>query len=133
MDGVLVHQTGRDGFDLMPWMPDGRELWEFVKPLNPVILSQLSPDIYDRGSVQKAVWCKRELGEVTLFVERAWAGTTGKQVHADPGAVLIDDHPTWHERAWTARGGIFLHHVSAKQTIESLRALLREDVVCLPA
>ena len=124
MDGVLVHQTGRDGFDLMPWMPDGQELGEFVKLLNPVILSQLSPDIFERGSVQKAVWCKRELGGVTLIVERAWAGTTGKHVYAERGAVLIDDHPDWHEKEWTRRGGIFLHHVSARQTIEALQLVL---------
>ena len=128
LDGVLVHQTGRDGFDTMPWTEDGRELWEYVKAFNPTILSQLSPDIYVRGSVQKRVWCDRELGkDVPLIVAQARYYETAKYVHAEPGAVLIDDHPEQHQQAWERRGGVFIHHVDADSTISKLCGVLGVD------
>ena len=41
MDMVLVHQTGREGFDKFPWMPDGRELWDAIKVHAPILLTQV--------------------------------------------------------------------------------------------
>ncbi len=128
MDGVLVHQTGRDGFDTMPWMEDGKELWEYIKAFSPNILSQLSPDIYDRGSEQKRVWCDRELGvDVPLIVVRADTFHTAKFVYAGEDAVLIDDHAAQHQQAWEQRGGIFIEHKSARSTIKRLQELLGVD------
>ena len=128
MDGVLVRQTGRDGFDTMPWMADGKALWEYVKAFQPTLLSQLSPDIYDRGSVQKRVWVDRELGVgVGLIVVRAWYYETLKFVYSGTGAVLIDDHAAQHCWAWEKRGGVFIHHTDADSTIEKLCAVLGID------
>lgn len=128
LDGVLVRQTGRDGFDTMPWMEDGKELWEYIKAFQPTILSQLSPDIYDRGSQQKRVWCDRELGiGVKLIVVRADTFHTAKFVYAGTGAVLIDDHPAQHREAWERRGGIFIPHQDADSTIEKLCSVLGVD------
>ena len=126
MDGVLVHQTGRDGFDQMPWAVDGRELWDYVKQFRPTILSQLSPDIYDRGRAQKRVWCDRELGrDVLLIVARAWYYETAKYEYAEHGAVLIDDHEEQHAAEWIARGGVFIHHQDARTTILKLKDMMQ--------
>ena len=131
MDGVLVHQTGRDGFDVMPWAADGKDLWEYIKSLNPTVLSQLSPDIYLRGALQKRVWCSRELGVmVPLIVVRAWYYETAKFEYSEPGAVLIDDPLEQHRPAWVERGGVFIHHRSAKSTIARLEALVRLMTDC---
>ena len=128
LDGVLVNQTGRDGFDVMPWTLDGKELWMYIKAFRPTILSQRSPDIYDRGSAQKRGWCDRELGpDVPLIVVRAWYYDTLKFVYSSTGAVLIDDHYDQHQPAWVKRGGMFIHHVSAENTIRELQALLGVD------
>lgn len=122
MDGVLVNQTGRVRFDLMGWMPGGRELWAFLAPLKPTILSQLMADIYEVSCLEKLTWCARELGaDVPVIVVRA---ENGKFPHCKPGDVLVDDSPHHHDRAWTAAGGIFIHHVSAAKSIEQLKALL---------
>ena len=124
MDGVLVHQTGRDGFEAMPWTVDGKELWNHVKAFHPTVLSQLSPDIYERGKFQKAVWVCRELGtSVPLIVVRAWYYDTAKFEYSAPGAVLIDDHFEQHQPAWVERGGVFIHHRDAASTIARLEAL----------
>ena len=121
LDGVLVLQTGRDNFDTMPWMPDGKILWHFIKPLRPIILSMLRPDIYARCAPQKMQWCVRELGsDVTVFVTQL---TIGKAAHAEPGDILIDDDQTTHQHPWQQAGGVFLHHRSAPATIAMLKTL----------
>lgn len=126
LDGVLVHQTGRDGFDQMPWMPDGKELWEYVKQFNPTILSQLSPDIYTRGSAQKRVWVDRELGKgVPLIVVMADTLHTAKWKHSGQRHVLIDDHKEQHRPAWVLWGGVFIHHIDTRTTILKLKDVMQ--------
>lgn len=120
-DGVLVNQTSRQRFDLMDWMPDGRALWEFLKPHRPTVLTQLRDDIYEISAPEKRIWVARELGaDVPVIVCR----DRQKYRHATPGAILIDDSPRDHRTAWEVAGGIFVHHRSAVETISALKALL---------
>lgn len=122
MDMVLVRQTGREGFDTMPWMPDGKALWTFIAPLRPTLLSMLSPDRLERCGAQKRAWAARELGtDVPVIVA---SDKTGKGPYATQGAVLIDDDMHRHGPAWVKNGGIYLHHVSAADTIKRLRVML---------
>lgn len=122
MDGVLVNQTARDGFDTMPWMSDGKVLWEFIKPFNPSLLSQLPDETYERCKPQKVAWALRELGpDVSVFVVPK---SMGKWRFALPGSVLIDDGQNTHGKAWLNAGGRFIHHVSAAKTIIQLKFML---------
>lgn len=122
MDGVLVNQTGRARFDLMDWMPDGRELWMFIAPYRPTILSQLMMDIWEVSRHEKRIWVERELGaDVPVIVVHA---EEGKHPHSGPGAVLIDDSLA-HQEPWESKGGVFVHHITAERSIEQLRQLLR--------
>lgn len=119
-DGVLVNQTSRLRFDLMGWHPEGRELWAFIAPLKPTILTQLMDDIYDVSAPEKRIWVARELGpDVPIIVCR----DRQKYPHATPGAVLIDDSPKHHREAWERAGGVFIHHRTAAQSIAALKAL----------
>lgn len=121
MDGVVVKQTGRDGFDKMPWMPDGRELWDFIAPLHPTMLSMLPDESMARCEPQKRAWCERELGaHVSVIIT---PDSCGKAPYAKRGHVLIDDS-VMHADGWARLGGIFVLHKSARQTIERLRALM---------
>jgi hypothetical protein len=121
MDGVVVKQTGRDGFDRMPWMPDGRALWEFIAPLKPTMLSMLPDDSMKRCEPQKREWCARELGpDVAVIIT---PDSRGKSEYATRGAVLIDDS-VMHADGWARRGGIFVRHTSARDTIARLQALM---------
>lgn len=120
MDGVLVQQVGRKRFDLMGWMPDGRELWDAVVPHSPGLLSQLLEDIWDVSRHEKRLWVDRELGaHVPLTVVR---GDLRKHLHATPGAILVDDSPK-HRAGWEEAGGVFVLHTSARGSIAALRAL----------
>lgn len=123
MDGVLVKQTGRDGFQKMPWMPDGKMLWEFIKPMNPTILSQLPDETWARCMPQKCEWVARELGKDirVIVVQRSH----GKAVYASPDAVLIDDAIYTHGKNWIAAGGVFVYHINAAESIKTLRKLMQ--------
>lgn len=120
MDGVLVKQVGRKRFDLMDWMPDGRELWAFLEPLRPTILSQLMADIYEVSKPEKEVWCERELGpSVPVIVVH---GEQGKHYYSGPGNILIDDSEA-HRAPWVSRGGTFILHRSAVHSMAELQVL----------
>lgn len=108
MDMVLVQQTGRDHFDTMPWLRGGKDLWAFIKPHRPKILSMLRPDIYEKCAPQKRVWCARELGPDVEVIVTPFA--IGKAPYSKPGAVLIDDAEHTHGEGWRKGGGIFVHH-----------------------
>src|SRR3990167_3114514 len=122
MDGVLVNQIGRKRWDLMGWTADGKELWEFLQPLKPTLLSQLMADVWDVSSREKRIWVDRELGDdVPLIVTHA---ERGKHPHCKAGDILIDDNARRHESGWIVAGGVFIHHKSAQQSINEMRSLL---------
>lgn len=104
----------------LPWMSDGEQLWEFLAPLRPAILSG-SPS-GDWAEPQKRKWCMEQLhlpDERVHIVDPA-----DKSLYSHPGAVLVDD---WleHRAPWEARGGIFIHYTSAKKSIALLSGVLR--------
>lgn len=123
MDGVLVQQTGRDGFDKMPWTIGGRELWAFIKDFRPTLLSQLPDENWARCMPQKVSWSRRELGiDVPIFVVLK---SQGKARFAAADAILIDDGAYTHGKAWLEAGGIFVHHIDVQKTIIQLKLLLQ--------
>lgn len=99
----------------MDWMPDGPELWAFIKSYNPKILSapSMSPDCIPG----KKDWLARHVGEVPAIFE------SQKEKYAGPGKVLIDDRLSNIEK-WRAAGGIGIHHASAADTIRQLKEIL---------
>jgi len=123
MDGVLVRQTGREDFDKMPWMPDGRELWKFLAPYKPTLLSQLPDENWARCLPQKVEWAARELGhDVQVIVVMR---SHGKDQYAAEDAILIDDAAHTHGSAWQKAGGIFVHHINARRTISEVARFLQ--------
>lgn len=121
-DGVLVQQVGRKRWDLMGWMPDGKELWAFLAPLKPTILTQLMADVWEVSRHEKKLWVERELGaDVPVIVVRA---EYGKHPHCKPGDILIDDDVYRHSPGWIRAGGTFIHHKSAAQSIAELQVVL---------
>ena len=123
---VIDYMYGRVGNDAdfwanLPWMPNGRELWEFIAPYEPFILT--SP--MQKGSeIGKAFWIDSNLSpapeKVFMSSEKYnWAvSETG-----EPN-VLIDD---WSKNIipWSKKGGIAIQHVNANTavTIGTLRKM----------
>lgn len=79
----------------MAWLEGGKELWDSIKHLNPVILS--SPGLSSFAVEGKQSWARENLGEnvqVTL--------TPNKDEYADGRSILMDDMEKninpWNER-----------------------------------
>ena len=121
-------------------MPGGQRLWEAIRPLQPDILTGV-PYKVSASSVQKFLWCQRELGVPVHHIDKAFGMTpdqrnnrqrrsvtrvittwsNDKHYESGPGAVLIDDRIELKKR-WEAKGGIFIHHSgNVDATIQNLR------------
>jgi len=99
----------------LDWMPDGRDLWDGVKHLNPIILTGIPMGGW--APHQKRSWCYRNLGcdisVITCFAKE-------KQNYGKPGDILIDDTKR-NIDAWKSIGGIAIHHVTAKSSLAKLK------------
>jgi nicotinamide mononucleotide adenylyltransferase/lambda repressor-like predicted transcriptional regulator len=143
MDGVIVdfdkgykELTGRDAsFDIpkeefwapiskagapfwikLKWMPDGKQLWDYIKEYNPELLS--APSREESSKMGKRIWVKRELPGTKLILRQA----ERKQEFATPNSILIDDRADNIQR-WKNAGGIGIVHTSAADTIQQLKDL----------
>jgi 5'(3')-deoxyribonucleotidase len=102
-------------------MPDGLQLWNFIKKYDAYILS--TPSRRMPSSVpEKKAWIKKHLGgakKVHLVPredKQKWATTDG-----EPN-ILIDDYIK-NIKEWEAKGGIGIHHTSTANTIRQLKKL----------
>jgi hypothetical protein len=96
-------------------LPDAFELYEAVKAKGPIILTGLPRG--DWAEPQKRRWAHRHFPGVPVITTSAAL----KREHCHPGDVLVDDRDQ-HRRLWEQAGGLFIHHKSAKASIEALRA-----------
>ena len=97
-------------------MPDGKELWSYIKSYNPEILS--APSREESSKIGKHVWIKNNIPGVKLILRSA----ERKQELAEPNAILIDDRKDNIEQ-WINAGGIGILHTSADDTITQLKKL----------
>jgi len=99
----------------LPWMPDGQELWSYIKGYKPEILTAPPSEKAEEG---KKDWCKDKLGSVKVNFKQA----RDKHHFVAPDAILIDDKETTIDK-WNAEGGIGIYHSSASNTIKQLKKL----------
>ena len=100
----------------LQWMSDGKQLWNYIKKYNPILLS--APSREESSKLGKRVWVKRELPGVKLILKYA----PQKQEYASPTSILIDDRQKNIDE-WEAAGGIGILHTSTANTIEQLKQL----------
>ncbi len=120
-----------DFYNTLPWMIDGRILWNGLKDFDPVILTGIP-----RGKwaiPQKIAWCARELGReykiITCFT-REKPERAGEICEEGLIPVLIDDRDKI-QKEWQEMGGIFIQHYSASESLEAVNALLRTAYAAL--
>lgn len=104
-------------FDL-PLMPDAMELFDAVRHLEPIILTGLP--LGNWAAAQKVRWAAQHFPGTRIITTMA----RDKRRHAKPGDVLVDDLLK-HRHLWEGAGGVFVHHLDARDTIEQLRTHLR--------
>ena len=113
----------------LDWMPDGKQLWDYIKEYNPYVLTAPSVNfdipfeerykMENNQSMQgKTEWVKRLPNMKKIYFRSA----ARKADFAGPNKILIDDRKDTID-SWNANGGIGILHTSAANTIKQLQEL----------
>jgi hypothetical protein len=111
-----LSKAGAKFWITLQWMSDGKQLWDYIKKYNPILLS--APSREESSKLGKRVWVKRELPGVKLILKYA----SQKQEYASPTSILIDDRQKNIDQ-WKAAGGIGILHTNTANTIKQLKQL----------
>tara|TARA_B100001778_G_scaffold168747_1_gene138734 strand:- start:114 stop:659 length:546 start_codon:yes stop_codon:yes gene_type:complete len=84
----------------MGWMPAGNQLWDFIKPYQPHLLT--SPSRNDTSRLGKNLWVRNNLNPKPKVI---FAYSKDKQRYANSKSILIDDKKS-NINEWKAAGGI---------------------------
>lgn len=113
-----LHAKG-DFFKSLNKMPDAMALWVAIKHLKPTILTALPKTDSERVALQKRDWVVKNFHPIPDVIT---CKTVEKPTYCTPGDILIDDRAV-NRDAWMAKGGTYIIHSSARDTIATLRAL----------
>lgn len=102
----------------LPPMPDFEILWDFVKPLKPVVLTGI-PRSVEEACANKTAWVRRYMEDTEIRCCRS----SEKCLNAVPGAILVDDWEKYKSK-WLSAGGIWITHRNAVATIDELRRII---------
>jgi hypothetical protein len=100
----------------LPLMTDAQILFEAVSHLNPIILTGCPAGQW--AEPQKVAWAAQHFPNVRMITCRS----RDKSLHMTRGDILIDDYLKY-KHLWEKAGGIFIHHISARESINQLTAL----------
>lgn len=123
-DGVwdAIRKGGSKWWADLEWMPDGRQLWDFIKTKKPTILTAAATSLVGQnGRKGKEEWCSKHIGPSikVIICDRGH----DKQHFASPTGILIDDLED-NILQWRAKGGIGIHFKTASQAIRDLKTHL---------
>lgn len=111
-----ITNAGYDFWFNLEWMTDGKQLWNYIKKHEPKILS--APSREEVSRVAKHDWIEKELPGTHLILRSA----KHKKDFAAPTSILIDDRLD-NIQGWRDAGGIGIHHINTKHTIDQLKVL----------
>ena len=114
----------------LEWMPDGRELWDYIRVFNPYILT--APMKQEGSKEGKSAWVKKNLQLPNGNQPEKVILNSKKYLYANVGPtmnILIDDMTKntvpWNE-ATKDTDSVAILHTSAKDTIRQLEDLLKK-------
>lgn len=124
-----IAKDPRNFWGTMSWTSDGKQLWNFIKPYTPIILSSVGSSLNSKlgieGKKGKLEWVTRELGP--QFAKTAIITVDGgKSQYASPDSVLIDDSKK-NINGWVQNNGIGILHKNAADTISQLKNVLTSN------
>ena len=114
-DAIRAH--GNFYYEL-PVMHDAMELWGGLKSHLPRVLTGI-PYSIPNVSTQKRLWVQECIDRHATVIT---CRSRDKYLHGEPGDILIDDRLKY-SKYWVNMGGIFVHHTSARDTLEQLDRL----------
>jgi hypothetical protein len=114
-----LFEADPNAFANFPWKPGAKQLWNLVKPYNPVILTSVA--MYHRRDIikGKGAWVKKNLGGYKVIYETG----KGKPSYANKGDILVDDDTKW-KSGWEGKGAYFVHAENTSKAISELKRLL---------
>lgn len=103
----------------MKFMPQGQQLWDFIKPYQPDLLTSPSRDNGSR--LGKNIWVKNHLNPKPKTI---FSYSADKQRYANENSILIDDKKSNIEE-WASKGGIAIRckDGDVNSVIEKLKEL----------
>jgi hypothetical protein len=113
-----LSEAGAEFWANLPWMPDGKELWRYIKRYKPNILSAPSQD--PSSKVGKEAWL--QINIANQFKKAYFYNRANKKLFAGPNHILIDDMQQTIDE-WNEASGIGIFHTSAVNTIKELKKL----------
>jgi len=111
-----IKQAGAKYWIKLKWMPDGKQLWDYIKKYNPSLLS--APSKEESSKIGKRIWVKNNLPNVKLYLRSA----SQKSQFSGKNKILIDDRRSNIDQ-WREKGGIGIFHTSTEDTIKQLKEL----------
>ena len=112
----LIDDVGVKFWSEMPWMPEGKKLWNYIASYNPKLLS--APSRNQNSRIGKKKWVENHLPGVKLVL----AERENKQNYSGYNKILIDDNKTTITE-WKSAGGIGIYFMTTDQTINELKLL----------
>ena len=100
----------------IPWMPGGKELWDYIKPYNPTLLT--APSYHDSSRIGKTLWVQDHIPGTKIIFKQA----KQKADLAGPNRILIDDREDTI-MSWKAKNGIGILYKNTDQAINDLKQL----------
>jgi hypothetical protein len=115
----VLRELEEPDFSQLKKLPDADQLWNYVKPYKPNILTATGKPV-GKNDRQKREWVKKNLtGYKNVYTVVA---SRNKAKFAWPDAILIDDRLK-SINPWREKGGIGILHTSAQDTIRQLKKL----------
>lgn len=114
------HETGGRFWEHLPLMDDAMELWNYIKPYDPTLITATGGTI-DSAAEQKDIWITKHFRGVPYIITTQ-PGEKGSK-YAKKNRILIDDRQL-EITPWKEHGGIGILHTSAKNTIKQLKKIL---------
>ena len=102
----------------IPWMPEGRELWDVIKNEDTVLLS--SPSRSNNSRLGKRLWVKNNIPGTKLHLRYSYQ----KAGFAAPNHILIDDRKDNIDH-WISEGGVGILFKSTNQVIKDLSKYIK--------
>lgn len=112
----LINKVGEQFWSKMPWMPNGKILWNHIKQYNPILLS--APSLDHSSRYGKKLWVKENIPGTKLILSKR----ENKQDYSGKNKILIDDRAD-NINEWNSKRGIGILFTSTSQTINELKEL----------
>jgi hypothetical protein len=113
---IIDHQVGLRFWRGMSWMPEGRELWDYIKSYKPILLT--APSWHNSSREGKQLWVNDHISGTSIIFKQA----NKKSDLAGPNKILIDDREDTII-SWKAKNGIGILYKNTDQTINELKQL----------